>query len=102
MKSITIKGKLRGGLAVLDVDLTYINKHKKHPIECTYEFPIDQATLVNKLVAKIEDREIVTKVKEKQVAQETFEDGIAGGKTAVVAQLESQQYLQIKLGNLGP
>ena len=72
IKNITIKGKLRGGLAILDVDLTYVNKYKKHPIECTYEFPTDKDTIIGKIVAKIGDREIVTKVKEKEVAQETF------------------------------
>ena len=46
-----IKGKLEGGLAILDIDLVYLNEDETPPLECTYEFPIEEDTVLGKLVA---------------------------------------------------
>ena len=102
LTSVQIKGKLEGGLAILDIDLTYVNQDETHPLECTYEFPIDKETVLSKLVAKLGDKEVETKIKEKEKAKEMYEDAIAGGKMAVMAQNETQEKLMIKLGNLSP
>ena len=85
LKSIQIKGKLEGGLAILDVDLTYLNQDQKYPLDCSYEFPIDENTVIGNLVAKLDDKEVITQIKEIQKANEIYEDAVAGGKVAVMA-----------------
>ena len=57
---------------------------------------------MGKLVVKIDDKEIETKIKEKQVALEIYDDSIAGGKASVMAERGSDEMMKIKLGNLGP
>ena len=89
MKSVQIKGKLEGGLAILDIELTYLNENERQALECTYEFLVEQSTIVGHLTAKLDNREIVTKITEKQKANEIYEDAIAGNKFAVMAQRES-------------
>ena len=64
MKSVEIKGKLEGGLVILEIDLIYLNEDETHPLECAYEFPIEKDTVIGKLVAKIGDSEVETKIKE--------------------------------------
>ena len=89
MKSVQIKGRLEGGLAVLDVELTYLNEDERQALECTYEFLVEESTIVGQLTAKLDNREIVTKITEKQKANEKYEDAIAGNKFAVMAQRDA-------------
>ena len=44
---------------------------------------MDDETIMGSLVATIGDREVVTKVEEKQKAAEKYEDAMATGKAAV-------------------
>ena len=60
-----IKGKLEGGLAILDIDLAYLNEDETHPLECTYEFAIEKDTVLGKLMAKLGDREVEAKIIER-------------------------------------
>ena len=65
LKSVKVGGLLEGPLAIVDIELTYINEDTESPIECSYEFPIDQDTVMSRLVAKIGDKEVEAKIKEK-------------------------------------
>jgi len=51
------------------VRLSYVNKSSTNPIECTFEFPLETTTVVSKLVAKIDDKIIEAKIKEKEEAK---------------------------------
>ena len=104
LKTVAIQGTLEGPLATLNIDMTYVNENQKDAIECTYEFPMVKDTVLGSLVAKIDDKEIVAKVKGKDQARETYEDAIAAGNTAVYAEqkTEDQEIIKIKLGNLLP
>ena len=51
IKSAKITGCLDGPLAIIEVEMTYVNEDTKSPIECSYEFPIDSNTVVSKLSA---------------------------------------------------
>ena len=57
-----------------------------------------------KFEAKIEDRVISTKVIEKAKARERFEDAVAAGKAAVIAEKreKTDETMVVKLGNLLP
>ena len=48
----------------MDVDLTYFNHDWKYPLDCSYEFPIDKDTVIGNFVAKLDDKEIKTQIKE--------------------------------------
>ena len=48
------------------------------------------------------DEEIMTKIKGSEKAQEIYEDAMAGGRTAVMAQRSSKESLRVSLGNLPP
>ena len=82
----------------MSVDLTYFNPLQNKPIECVYELPIDQEIILTKLIIEINDKVIEANVTEKQDAREKYEDAVANGNFAVMA--ERQQYLTLRLGNL--
>ena len=46
---------------------------------------------MSKLVAKIGDKEVEAKIKEKEKAKEVYDDAIAGGNTAVYAEKKSKE-----------
>ena len=85
-----MKGLLEGPLAIVDIELTYINEDTESPIECSYEFLLDPDTVMSQLSAKIGGKEVEAKIKEKERAKEIYEDAMAGGKAAVFAEKKSQ------------
>ena len=103
LKKVDIKSELRGATAISTIELTYVNPHKENPLECTYVFPLEKTTLLAKFEAVIDDRVIETKVMKKEKAQERYEDAIASGNAAVLAErTKKQETMTIKLGNLLP
>ena len=105
LKAIAIEGRLEGPIATLDIEMVYLNDSVEHPIECTYEFPMDKETIFSSLVAKIDDREVVATVKDKSKAKEKYDDAVAKGDAAVYAERKTEaqnETVKIKLGNLLP
>ena len=68
--------------------MTYVNL-SDHPIECTYEFPLEDETLLSKLIVSTEEKVIEAKVEAKVKAQEKYEDILAGGNLGVYAERKS-------------
>ena len=66
LKSVVIQASLKGPHATLDIELTYLNESKNSALECTYEFPLDKDIVFGSLIAKIGEKEVVTKVKSKE------------------------------------
>ena len=48
LKDVTINAVLEGPLATIDFVMTYINPGE-NPIEATYEFPLDEETILSSL-----------------------------------------------------
>ena len=70
--------------------LHYKNISDENPIECTFEFPLEESTIVSKLIAEIDDRVIEAKVKEKEEAKDHYNDAIASGNTAIFAEIYNE------------
>lgn len=101
LKKVDIKSELRGPIAVSSIELTYVNPHSDNSLECTYVLPLEKTTLLAKFEAIINDRVIETKVMKKEKAQEKYEDAIAAGNAAVLAERKNdKEVMTVKLGNL--
>lgn len=102
LKKVDIKCMLSNGLALLNLDLTYVNPAEDIALEATYEFPLEKTTVLAKLVASIDGKTIVAQVKSKEEAKERYDDAVAAGNAAVMAERESDktESMTIKLGNL--
>ena len=103
LKKVDVKAELRGALSDTNVELTYTNPSADNPLECIYTFPLEKTSVLAKFQAVIDDKVIVTKVQDKESAKEKYEDAVAGGKAAVLAERKKKdETLTVKLGNLLP
>jgi len=89
LKGIDINATLEGALATVNFEMTYSNPSDT-PIECTYEYPLEAETIFSKLVVYIDEKIIEAKVQEKVQAQEKYEDVIAAGNLAVLAERKTK------------
>lgn len=73
-------------------------------MECTFEFPINEKSIVTKLAALIGDRLVEASIREKEEGKERYDDAVAGGHTAFFAENseKKQTSMTLKLGNLLP
>ena len=85
LKKVSINCELRGPTAATNVEMTYINTNEENSIECSFILPMDNSMILSKFEASIDGNHIETKIKEKEQAQEIYEDAIAAGNTAVLA-----------------
>ena len=103
LTKVAVKSELRGIMATTNVELTYVNPSKDDPLECTYTFPLDKTSVLAKFEASIDNRIIVTKIKDKESAKEQYDDAVASGNTAVIAERKKKdEVMTVKLGNLMP
>lgn len=40
----------------MDMQLVYVNAATKNPVECNFEFPIEENSVVTKLIAEIDEK----------------------------------------------
>ena len=102
MRGVAIKGKIEGTLCILDLELSYFNSDEKQSLECFYEFQVDPDIVIGQLAAKLGEEEIVTEIKEKEKAEQMYEDALAKGSVPLMAQKSSREILRVSLGNLAP
>jgi Ca-activated chloride channel family protein len=92
---------VNNAVAIIDVVQTFHND-KDHPLEVTLKFPIEQEYALGRLTIEINDDIIEGKILKKEKAQEKYEDAIASGHTAVMAEEDKDEpdMVNLKVGNL--
>ena len=86
---------------------------KDAPLEIVFKMPLTDTFTLNQIVIDFtlesgEQRQIITKVTERETAEQAYDDKVATGKTALLATLpkqrprQSKQMLSVKLGNMPP
>lgn len=101
LKSCAVKASLNGCVVGLDSTLTYVNDHTS-PVEVLFKFPVDQSYAVVGLEAVIAGKRIRAQLKEKEEAKKEYNEAIASGLTAALAEEKSGDIFSISLGNLPP
>lgn len=76
-----VKVNILESIAQIQFIQTYENKEKQ-PIEALYQFPTSSDYAVTSMHVKIDDKEVFTKIMEKNEAREKYDDAIASGHTA--------------------
>lgn len=104
LTDVSIKGMFNGSIAKLDVQMSYVNANTDSPLECTFEFPITDKSAMTRLRALIGDKIVEAAIKEKEEAKEKYDDAIAAGNTAILAEESEKKHnaITLKLGNLLP
>ena len=78
------------------IELIYYNPNEDNALECTYLLPLEKTTVLIKFEAQIDNKTIETKVEAKEKAKEKYEDAVASGNAAVLAELSKKQETMFK------
>ncbi|CAI2383841.1 unnamed protein product [Moneuplotes crassus] len=72
------------------------------PIECVYQFPLNEEFIVNGVKATIGDKTVETQIMMKEKAAEKYDDSVAQGNTAIRLEYdeENQKALVLNIGQL--
>jgi Ca-activated chloride channel family protein len=88
-------------VGIIDVVQTFLND-KQYPMEVTLKFPTEADHALSNLTIQIGEDVIEGKVMKKEKAKEKYEDAIASGNTAVMAEEKEDEsdVVSLKVGNL--
>lgn len=103
LKKLNVDAKIRS--FAVDVTITQVFRNDESvPIEAVYCFPIEEQAAVYAFVARIDDREIVAELKEKQQAQREYNDALRDHHGAYLLEQDenSQDNFIINVGALPP
>ena len=62
LTKVAIRSELFGAFATSTFELTYVNPSEKHPLNCVFSFPMEEASAVVDFEACIDERKIKTRV----------------------------------------
>ncbi|SQH76701.1 Inter-alpha-trypsin inhibitor domain protein [Shewanella benthica] len=99
LKAVSIKAKLNGILAEIDVKQQYKNNEKNN-IETVYTFPLPIDAVLLQLNVEINGHTLEGQVKVNSVAEEEYEQAVTSGDTAVMLKKIRDGLYSINLGNL--
>uniref|UniRef100_A0A3B3WVF9 VIT domain-containing protein n=1 Tax=Poecilia mexicana TaxID=48701 RepID=A0A3B3WVF9_9TELE len=103
LKSIDAQLEVKDHVATLVSTLNYENKEDK-PLEAVFVFPLPGDAAVCHFSAQIGETHIVAEVKEKQQAQEEYDDALSSDQQAFLLEEsdESPDIFSLKVGSLPP
>lgn len=101
LKSTKVNVDISGVIADVTILQSYANVGSK-TIEAKYIFPMSTKAAVYKLRMIIGDRIMTAVVKEKEQAQQEYEEAIEQGHTATLLEQERPNVMQMKVGNILP
>ena len=101
LKKISVKAEAKGYVLGLRSTLTYCND-LSDPVEVLFRFALEKSHAVVGLTATIDGRKVRAEIREKEEARATYDDAIAGGQSAALAEEKSGDIFSVSLGNLPP
>ena len=101
LKKVSVQAKLCGYIVGLESVLKYSNE-SVDPLEVLFRFPVDESFAVVGLEAMIAGKKIKAEIKEKEEAKMEYDDAMASGFTAALAEEKTGDIFSISLGNLPP
>ena len=101
LKSVSVEAQVKGFVLGLHSTLTYSND-ASDPVEVLFRFPIEKSHAVVGLTAIIDGRKIKADIREKEEARAQYDDAIASGLSAALAEEKSGDIFSVALGNLPP
>ena len=73
-----------------------------YQVEAKYVFPLDDSAAVCGFEAFINEKHVVGKCKEKEVARREYKEAVAAGKGAYLMETETPDVFTVSIGNLPP
>ncbi|MDQ5910513.1 MAG: Ca-activated chloride channel [Pseudomonadota bacterium] len=99
LQAVQVKGRLQGLLGEMTIAQTYQNAESVN-IEAVFTFPVPVEAVLLGVEICINDRQLQGRVLPKRQAEETYEDAVSGGDSAVLVQEAGRGLYTVNIGNL--
>ena len=101
LRHVAIRGNVKGLLCKFVVQHSFHNLGRK-PLELIYTFPLISRAILEKFIVKLGDNLLTSKIMEAKGAEETYEEAVIKGDTAVRLEKHRSNIYTLHIGNLGP
>ncbi|XP_059807553.1 von Willebrand factor A domain-containing protein 5A-like isoform X2 [Hypanus sabinus] len=103
LKKISVRVEVKGFVADVSADLEYRNEEAS-PLEAVFTFPVDSDSAVYNFQATVDGKTIVAEIKEREQAQDAYDDAISSGQEAFLLEEDSSSsdIFTCRVGNLPP
>jgi Ca-activated chloride channel family protein len=101
LHKLDVRATITGLVARTDVIQGFRNPHDV-PLEATYIFPLPDRAAVTAMTLTAADRTIVAELHERARARQAYDDAIAQGRRAAIAEEERPDVFTMRVGNIAP
>ena len=101
LESMDVRGRIDGLLARVTVRQTFVNSLDE-PLEAAYIFPLPDRAAVTRFRMSVAGREIEGVLEERGQAREHYDQAIAQGRRAAIAEEDRPGVFNLRVGNLMP
>ncbi|XP_072885014.1 von Willebrand factor A domain-containing protein 5A-like isoform X3 [Hemitrygon akajei] len=103
LKKISVRVEVKGFVADVSADLEYRNEEAA-PLEAVFTFPVDSDSAVYNFQAMVDGKTLVAEIKEREQAQDDYDDAISSGQQAFLLEEDSSSsdIFTCRVGNLPP
>ena len=101
LQSMTLEGHISGLLYQLRLVQRFYNPYNQ-PLEATYIFPLPGRAAVSQFVMQTEQRRVIGRLEERGEARRQYQQAVAQGKQAALAEEERSEVFTMTVGNIPP
>ena len=100
---MSVTGDLYEVFSKIKIEVEYENRDRDDMMECTFEFPMSDKTIVKSLVCEINGERIESFIMEKEESKNYYDDNIAKGNLVFMGTSEKEKKkMTMAIGNLLP
>src|SRR5690606_3650424 len=101
LESIDVQARITGLVSRIELTQGFHNPHDQ-PLEATYIFPLPDRAAVTAMRLTAADRTVTAQLKERAEARAEYEQAIAAGQRAAIAEEERPDVFTMRVGNILP
>jgi Ca-activated chloride channel family protein len=101
LQSMSLEGHISGLLYQLRLVQRFYNPYNQ-PLEATYIFPLPGRAAVSQFVMQTEQRRVIGRLEERGEARRQYQQAVAQGKQAALAEEERSEVFTMTVGNIPP
>ena len=99
LRKLALEGSTMGLAYRMRLTQTFINVYSDS-LEATYIFPLPARAAVTRFVMRTPDREVVGELQEREQARATYDQAIASGFQAAIAEEDRPEVFTMRVGNI--
>ncbi|BCY07853.1 VIT domain-containing protein [Actinoplanes sp. L3-i22] len=101
LERLDVQGAIHGLVARTEVTAEFVNTHDT-ALEATYVFPLPDRAAVTGMTMTADDRTVTAELQERGAAREQYDQAIAAGQRASIAEEERPDVFTMRAGNILP